>query len=73
MVSDETGWDTQANIRDTTPIHQLDFGSSTAQENVRESEGVELDEKHVFSVHEKTTAVDDLNSVKSLHFDTIPR
>jgi hypothetical protein len=73
VVSDETGWGTQANMRDTTPIHQFDFGSSTAQENVRESEGVDLAEKHGFSVHEKTTAVDDLNSVKSLHFDKIPR
>ena len=73
VVSDETGWGTQANMRDTTPIHQFDFGGSTAQENVRESEGVDLAEKHVFSVHEKTTAVDDLNSVKSLHFDEIPR
>ena len=60
-------------MRDTTPIHQFDFGGSTAQENVRESECVDLAEKHGFSVHDKTTAVDDLNSVKSLHFDKIPR
>ena len=38
----------KANMRDTTPIHQFDFGSSTAQENVRESEGVDLAEKHGF-------------------------
>ena len=44
----------QANMRDTTPIHQFDFGGSTAQENVRESECVDLVEKHGFSVHEKT-------------------
>ena len=54
------------------PSHQFDFGGSTAQENVRESEGVDLAEKHGFSVYEKTTAVDDLNSVRSLHFDKIP-
>ena len=52
VVSDETGWDTQANMRDTTPIHRFDFGGSTAQENVRETEGVDLAEKHGFSVHE---------------------
>ena len=40
---------------------------------MRESECVDLSEKHGFSVHAKTTAVDDLNSIKSLNFDKIPR
>ena len=63
VVSDETSGSTQANLRDTSSIHQVDFGSSIAQENVMESECSELAEKDGFSVHAKTSAVGDLNTV----------
>ena len=48
VVSGETSGGTQANLRDTSSIHQVDFGSSIAQENVMESECADLAEKDVF-------------------------
>ena len=65
MVSGETGGGTQANLRDTSSIHQVDFESSIAQENAMESKRSELAEKDGFSVHAKTSAVGDLNSAVS--------
>ena len=69
VVSVETSGGTQANLRDTSPIHQVDFGSSIAQENAMESECSELAEKKGFSVHAKIGTVGDLNSVVSSTFD----
>ena len=69
VVSGETSGGTQANLRDTFSIHQVNFGSSIAQENVMESECAELAGKDGFSVHVKTSAVGDLNSVVSSTFD----
>ena len=69
VVSSETGGGTQANLRDTSSIHQVNFGSSIARENVMESECAELAEKDGFSVHAKTSAVGGLNSVVSSTFD----
>ena len=69
VVSVETSGGTQANLRDTSPIHQVDFGSSIAQENAMESKRSELAKKDGFSVHAKTSAVGDLNSVVSSTFD----
>ena len=66
VVSGETSG---ANLRDTSSIHQVNFGSSIAQENVMESECAELAERDEFSVHAKTSAVGDLNSVVSSTFD----
>ena len=48
VASVETSGGTQANLRDTSSIHQVDFGSSIAQENVMESECSELAEKRRF-------------------------
>ena len=69
VVSGETSGDTQANLQDTSSIHQVNFGSSIAQENAMESECAELAEKDGFSVHAKTSPVGDLNSVVSSTFD----
>ena len=69
MVSGETSGGTQANLRDTTSIHQINFGGSIAQENVMENKCADLAEKDGFSVHAKTSAVGDLNSVVSSTFD----
>ena len=69
VVGGETSGGTQTNLRDTSSIHQVDFGSSIAQENVMESECSELAEKDGFSVHAKTSAVGDLSSVVSSTFD----
>ena len=69
VVSGETSGGTQANLRDTSSIQQVNFGSSIAQENVMESECAELAEKDGFSVRAKTSAVGDLNSVVSSTFD----
>ena len=69
VVSGETGGGTQANLQDTSSIHQVNFGRSIAQENAMESECAELAEKDGFSVHAKTSAVGDLNTVVSSTFD----
>ena len=69
VVSVETSGGTQANLRDTSSIHQVDFGSSIAQENAMESKRSELAEKDGFSVLAKTSAVGDLNSAVSSTFD----
>ena len=69
VVSEETGEGMQANSRDTIPINQISLGSSTARENVRESEHADLAEKHDFSVHAEISAVGDLNSVAWSNFD----
>ena len=48
---------TQANLRDTSSIHQVDFGSSIAQENAMESKRSELAEKDSFSVQAKSSVL----------------
>ena len=48
VVSGETSGATQANLQDTSSIHQVDFGSSIPQENVRESECAELAVRRFF-------------------------
>ena len=55
------GEEMQANSRDTIPSNQISLGSSTARENVRESEHADLAEKHDFSVHAEISAVIELN------------
>ena len=69
VVSGETSGGTLANLRDTSSIRQVNCGSSIVQENVMESECAELAEKDGVSVHAKTSAVGDLNSVVSSTFD----
>ena len=68
VVGEETGEGMQANSRDTILTNQISLGSSTARENVRESEHADLAEKHDFSLHAEISAVGDLNNVASSNF-----
>ena len=63
VVGEETGEGMQANSRDTIPTNQISLGSSTARENVRESEHADLAENTIFQCTRRLVRLETLTTL----------